>query len=367
MSEIKLKKGRVRKFNWPKGTNQEAWLKLRQEMSGDGDEEVVRLGASEVSVATGSNTFQCPQRLFHKLTGYYKKDFINETTVAGHLQEPVIAQRWEGFVPDDLEQSLHNAVNGVRLRKLAKAKFFLTNDLYPYLSVSLDYVPSGVQYSPFTGEKYPRLTPNEMKHTNAEYYKLWPDGIARPYLEQVNIQMLVSGTTLAVFHVLIDGKNYKVMEIERDDDLLAEMLPKIEAFVEKVKKGKRLLSMMREMDDDRESEVYKMYESMYQEITPEAIGMEDNLELAYEMNEYTDKAQDDQKQATDADIELMLAYLEQGKVIKEAEANKVKFRTLLVQSCGKWQGMWSPHAKMINRRAAGDKKAFFKISAVSTK
>lgn len=364
-----IKKGKVQKIAWPKGTNQDAWLALRAQMSGDGDEEVVRLGASEVSVATGSNTFQCPQRLFYKITGWHKKDFINEVVVAGHLMEPIIATRWEGHIEGDEEQSLRNAVNGIQVRKIKKAKFFLLNSAYPYLSVSLDYVNQGTQYSPWTGEKYHPLTPHEMKATTEQYYKLWPGGIARPYYEQINIQMLVSGTKLCVFHVLIDGRYYKTMEVERDDALLEEILPKIEQFVENAKKGKRLVRMMNELlesGESEESQLYQTYLGMFESITPPAIGIKDNLELMYEIHNETEKKSDQFKDATPHDQQMLEAYLNQGAIIKEAEAEKTRIRCELVASCGKWQGIFGQGVRMVNRRADPEagKKAYFDIRSV---
>lgn len=368
----KIKKGRVVRINWPRSTNQDAWLKMRADLSGDGNEEVVRLGASEVSVATGSNTFQCPQRLFHKLTGFYKKDFINEILVGGHLMEPITASRWEGFLLDDEEQSLRNTLNGIKVRKIKKAKFFLQNTAYPYLNVSLDYVNQGPQFSPFTGEKYPTLMPHEMKATNKDYYKLWPGGIARPYLEQLNIQMLVANVRIAVFHVMIDGRHYKVMEVERDDDLLEEILPKIEAFVENAKKGKRLVRMMNELlaeGETEESDMYQAFKAQYDEITPEAIGIDDNLDLVYELHEATDKESDQLKDATLKDQKLLESYLAANEAQKEAEKEKIRIRCNLVEKCGKWQGIWGDGVRMINRRADPEngKKAYFDIRKVGQK
>lgn len=369
-----IKKGKVTKLNWPKGTDQSGWLELRAQMSGTGDEEIVRLGASEVSVATGSNTFQCAQRLFHSKTGFHKKDFINEILVGGHLLEPVIARRWEGFVPGDMEQSLRNSLDLVRVNRVKKAEFFLLNDAYPYLSVSLDYVPQGPQFSPFTGEKYPALTPHEFKSTNENYYRLWPAiiqgdnkiKIARPYLEQINIQMLVSNTKLALFHVLIDGRHYSVVEIERDDELLEEILPKIEDYVERCKKGKRLVTMMNEILDEggeEDSPLFQTYLKMYYDNMPEFGGQADQLELAYELEPAAKYESDQFKKATSRDDTLLESYLEQNVIIKEAGEMKIKLRSELVHNCGKWQGIRHSNGetRMINRRESGTKKAYFDI------
>lgn len=363
-----IKKGKVQRIPWPKGMNQTEWLKLRADISGESNEEVVRLGASEVSVATGNNAFQSPKRLFHKLTGYHKLDVVNETLAGGNLLEPVICKRWEGFVLDDMETSLLNSLNGVRVNKIKKAEFFLLNDAYPYLSVSLDYIPQGVQYSPWTGEKYAPLTPHEMKSTVDGYRRTWgKEGIPPSYMDQVQTQMLVSQTKIAVFHVLVDGRYYEVQEIPFNPEYVKEMLPKVEDFVERAKKGKRLVRMMRELlesGETEESEMFVAYKAIYDEITPEDVGIQDNLDLAYELQPYTTKPSDQFKTATAQDQKHMESYLEQLSLIKHAEAEKIRLRSILVASAGAWQGIRGEGVRMVNRRANPEtgKKAYFSIA-----
>lgn len=376
-----IKKGRVVRIPWPKATNQDAWLELRAKLSGADTDDEIRLGASEISVATGSNTFQCAARLFHKLTGWHSKMEINETLIAGHLMEPVIASRYESLEFDeygnvDMEKSCHNAVNEVKVRKVRKAKFFLQNTAYPYLNVSLDYVPSGPSYSPWSGEKYKPLTPIELKTTNENYYKLWPKidqgygpvSIALPYMEQIQIQMLVSNTQVAVFLVMIDGRNFKAFEIHRDDAMLEEMLPKIEAYVENAKKGRRLVRMMQELLADgetEESEMYQTYLKMYESITPAPTGMKDDLKLAEEITDTDDKISDQMKDATPKDDALLEAYMAQNDIAAEVEKEKRRIRTELVYSAGKWNGIFSKNTglRMVNRLANKEtgSRAYFSI------
>src|SRR5690606_19011110 len=150
----------ITKIKWPRGLDTNGWEQMRAEVEGIG-RDYVRIGASDVSVVTGSNRFKCPQRLFHHLTGFHHSFFITESTLAGHLAEATVMKRWEGYTPDDEYQSLMNVRDGIRLRKVRKADFFLINSKYPNLSASLDYVFVGKQYSPWTGAKYHPLTPNE--------------------------------------------------------------------------------------------------------------------------------------------------------------------------------------------------------------
>lgn len=206
---------KLTKIKWS-SKSMEDWALERKNMEGLNSPDVVRIGASDVSVCTGSNKWKCPQRLFYHLTGYHSSFFITETTLAGHLMEKVTISRWESYVADNEQQSLENSLNGVAVRKMSKANYFLTNSEYPNCFVSLDYTPKGKQYSPFTGELYPSMMPVELKHTNNQFYLKWTDGCALQYLEQIQYQMLISNTKIALLLVLIDGVKFKVKEIESD-------------------------------------------------------------------------------------------------------------------------------------------------------
>src|SRR5690606_21630267 len=211
-----MSKSKITKIKWPKNLGLEEWLQLRKEVEGIG-KDFVRIGASDVVVAVAPTKWKCPARLYSHLIGEYSNASISEETAAGHALEPIVADRFMGYIPDDPIQSLYNWQYKTKVRKIKKAEFFILNADYPWLSASLDYVPVGKVYSPFTGELYNPLTPIEIKTTKKGYFIMWGGDMPFAYKLQINTQMLLTDTKVAVFNVFVDGSNYHVFEVERDD------------------------------------------------------------------------------------------------------------------------------------------------------
>lgn len=347
--------GKIVKIPWKKGQNMEEWSVQRGIMEGVGTKETVRIGASDIGTITGSNKWKCPQRLFYHLTGFHQSPaWMTEATVAGHLMEPIIQQRWESWDEDE-QVALYNTLNKIKVRKVKSANFFLTNSDYPHLFSSLDYIPVGKSFSPWTGERYKPLTPNEFKHTNSGFYRLWPNGIAQQYLEQVHQQMMVSNTQVCVFHVLVDGVKYYVKEIERDEELCKFIDFKVNEFCENVLIGRAILKAMNETSDEEEKGEYML---MFERISPPPVGSDDQLELYGEMWPDSD---DLIKQGDLTDEFHMNQYLKCTKVVNNIEAHKKLMRARLLESCKDFAGIEVGERKMVNRRAVGNKRAYFGI------
>lgn len=351
---------KVTKINW-KGKSRAEWSKQRKELEGIGDTESVRIGASDVSVILGTNKWKCPARLFHHLTGFHDSFFMTERTISGHLMEDIIKRRWEALDTEDEMATLENVMEGTRLRKIKPAKFFMVNSLYPYSFVSLDMVPDGEQFSPFTGEKYEPNTPNEMKHTNKDYYRRWNNGIADQYYSQVQYQMAVSGTNLCVFHVLVDGVEYHVKEIERNQSYIDSMMSQVEDFAKIVMVGKRALHLMRTAKSDSERE---HFQNIYDQVTPEPTYLEDDLNLVNEI--YSSPIDDDImiKQGDLDDLHLMQRYIKATSLENKLKDLKFNLRSRLVISCGDKEGIEVGGYKMLNRRGRANKRNHFSIKEV---
>ena len=359
-------KNKPKKILWKKGLSMEEWGEERQKMEGIGNPDVCRIGASDVSVCTGSNKWKCPQRLFYHLTGYYSSFFVTETTLAGHLMEPITIGRWESYVANNEQQSLENSLHGIKVRKMQKANYFLVNPLYPNSFVSLDYTPKGQQFSPFTGELYEPLTPVELKHTNRNYYIKWTDGCALQYLEQIQYQMLISNTKVALLLVLIDGVNFKVKEIEANPEQQQYILSKVNEFAEKVKVGKMALQGMKDAEASGNMEEYEAFHSIFEQVTPEPLGTFsssgcDNVNLMQEL--YADAIDEDGsvKEGDEQDELWMNGYLKCIRVNNSIEEVKNVYKTKLLKSCGEFEGIKAGERKMTNRRATTLKKAYFGI------
>jgi predicted phage-related endonuclease len=346
------------KHVWPKKSSLYDWEILRGEMEGKGSSDIVRIGASDVSAAVGASTYKCPARLFHHLTGRYSSFFMTERTIAGHMLEPLIADRFMGYVHEDEQSTLFNWQNGVRLRKIKKAEFFLTNPEYPHLFVSLDYVPVGKVYSPFTGELYAPLTPFENKSTNERFYKnSWEpnNGIPYTYWIQLNTQMLVSNTKMSVFNVLIDGVEYKVQEYDRDDLLCEMIVTGTEKFADIVKIGKMAWEGMQAAKDERE---YEDFAEIYDAVAPDPVGIEDDVSLERELFPEDNSLS---KLANEEDERNMQDYLDANEIINQMKSLKDRSLAKLCRSLEDFEVLESDNYKFVSRRGP-DRRPYTRIS-----
>lgn len=352
------------KIKHPKKCTHEQWGEFRKKIEGLGDENIVRIGASDVSVITGSNRWKCKMRLFYHLTGYHNSFFITEQTLAGHLIENITASRYESMVLGDEEQSLFNSLNKVKVRKVKNADFFLLNDKYPNSFVSLDYVHQGEVHSPWTGELYKPLTPIELKHTNLQYYKKWNNGIAQQYLEQVQYQMLISETDVCVFLVLVDGVNFHAIEVYADKELQDFIMHKVNEFADKVRIGKMALQGMKNAEASGNQEEYLAFLEIFERVTPEPVGMAssnedgDNVLL---MKEIYDESNGLDKQGDDCDEHNMNQYLKCNRMINKIKDYKDLLKAKILISCEDFEGLTAGERKCINRRATEFKKAYFSV------
>jgi len=160
----------ISKIEWT-GSTHEEWLAQRKATEGIGNLDITRIGASDVSVITGSNKWKCKRRLFYHLIGMYSQEWRSNKSVSGHLLEPIVATSWESWTSNE-DDFLFNLERGVKIRKTKKADFFLLNDKYENLFASIDRLHDGEVFSPFTGELYDEMTPIELKTTEDGYFRM---------------------------------------------------------------------------------------------------------------------------------------------------------------------------------------------------
>jgi predicted phage-related endonuclease len=268
----------IHKEKWV-GDSHEQWLAQRKAVEGLGSLEITRIGASDIGTVIGSNKWKCKRRLFYHLIGMYSSEWRTAKSVGGHLLENVVASNWESWTPNE-EEFLFNLERGVKLRKTKKADFFLLNDEYPQLFVSVDRLHDGQTFSPFTGQEYAELTPIELKTTERDYYKLWEDGITQPYKEQVMAQMMVTGTEVAVFNVLVNGVYFHTREVEFDKVLSQFIDHETRQFAQLCIAGKQIVDLINSAKSKAEKEEYQ---AMLEDITPDASALDDEQDLNKEL------------------------------------------------------------------------------------
>lgn len=345
----------VKKVKWGRAKSREAWLQMRSAIQGDG-QDFVRIGASDVPTIMKAG-YSCPARLMYKLVGIHNHTTLTANLVAGNRLENEVGSRFMGFNPHDFDESLHNWDNGIQLRKIKKADFFVLNSDYPWLAVSLDFVPVGKVYSPWTGELYHPLTPIEAKTTRGFIKKEWEDVMPYAHKIQLNTQMLTTNTYVGVHIVLVDGFDFYANEIEKDEDLCNMIVHETKLFSDIVLAGRVAWDIIQSSDDQSEREDAQAY---LDAITPEPIS-DDDIKLYKEIN---DEDNGLILPATELQETLMYDYLEINKSLKEQAERKDIIQATLLKDLGDFQILKGENFKMTYKRSVEKKGSYFRVAEI---
>jgi predicted phage-related endonuclease len=225
------------------------------------------------------------------------------------------------------------------------------NDEYPQLFVSVDRLHDGQTFSPFTGQEYAELTPIELKTTERDYYKLWEDGITQPYKEQVMAQMMVTGTDVAVFNVLVNGVYFHTREVEFDKVLSQFIDHETRQFAQLCIAGKQIVDLINSAKSKQEKEEYQ---AMLEDITPDATELDDEQNLNKELFSKSDGS----IKGSESDFKFLFDYQDAHDKIKGLEElkqlSKNKITTLMKDA----EEMVFEGGKVVWRRSDGKRDYF---------
>lgn len=162
------------------------------------------LGASEVAAVLGLSPFESPLELYLRKTGQLDEPVETEAMRMGTLLEPVLEQ-------------LYTERTG---RPIADRQVVLRDDTYgcPLLA-TLDALTADGSIV-------------ELKTTSAYNAGRIGEGEELPehWLLQAHQQMLLAGVDIVDFGILIGGQKFEVRTVERNQDLIDAVLPKLAAF-----------------------------------------------------------------------------------------------------------------------------------------
>src|SRR5690606_4008040 len=94
-------------------------------------------------------------------------------------------------------------------------------------------------------------------------------------------QMLLTDTRVSVFNVLVDGSNYHVFEVDRDDLLCEQIVQETKKFTDIVSAGKAAYNGYLSATSDEER---FEFQSIYESLRPLPVGVEDDVTFAEEMS-----------------------------------------------------------------------------------
>ena len=179
-----------------KGMNREQWLKVRKQ----------GIGASDAAAAVGLNPYQSPLELWMIKTGRDgllpapDPDDIHTPLYWGNLLEPKVAEAYAKATGNKVRR-----VNAVLQHPDADKSWMLAN---------LDYSVVGNQ----------EVQILECKTAGEFGSRLWKEGVPDYIQCQVQHQLAVTGKQTAEVAVLLCGQEFRVYRIERDDELIAQLI-----------------------------------------------------------------------------------------------------------------------------------------------
>jgi putative phage-type endonuclease len=201
-------------FHIPYGTDE--WYKFRQERG---------IGGSECGTVLGINKYDTSIRLYHEKIGTIepRKD-DNERMFFGRINEDTIAKVWQ-YYDGTKDGYIENYKNDKIIRKCRNVNGYIVNPKYPWLFISVDrLINIDGGFNLITGE--PLTTEGVLECKAMGYWssKMWENGMPDSYLAQIHQYMAVMETDYAEIAMLVDGGDFRVEKVQRDDLLTERIL-----------------------------------------------------------------------------------------------------------------------------------------------
>lgn len=178
----------------------EEWLDLRRQLG---------IGGSESGSVVGFNPYKSAYTLWAEKTKKVPEFEGNLTTEVGSYLEPFVAELFERETG----------------KKVRRKNRILVNTDYPWAFADVDRLVVGEKA--LLEIKTTNSLPNMRRFKNGEYPESW-------YC-QVTHYLAVSGLEKAYLAVLIGCKEFKLFEVERDEDEIASLMKAEERFWNNVK------------------------------------------------------------------------------------------------------------------------------------
>ena len=163
------------------------------------------IGGSDVSVIAGINHFRSVYQLWLEKTGQIEPaESGSEVTHFGTVLEPVVKQ----------EFTLRTGLT------IYEPAVIYRSREYPFMLANLDGI--------VTANGEPCIF--EAKTASAYKQSEWEDGIPHEYMMQIQHYMAVTGFRKAFIAALIGGNHFVYREVERDDEMIKQLIEMEERF-----------------------------------------------------------------------------------------------------------------------------------------
>ena len=183
------------------------------------------IGGSEMATVLGINKYDTAVRLYHEKIGTIaqrKED--SERMFWGRTNEDIIAKIWQ-YYDGSKDGYIENYKNDKIVRTCRRINGYVTHPDYPWLIASLDRVINIKDgFNLITGEPLQTEAVLECKNLGYWMSQMWQDGIPIYFLVQIHVYMLILETDYAEIAMLVDGGNFVVEKVMRDESLIERIV-----------------------------------------------------------------------------------------------------------------------------------------------
>lgn len=172
------------------------------------------IGGSEIGTICGVNKYSSPRLLYFKKTGQFEdsesfnfSEQAQERMHFGHKLEPLVADEFQRRTG----------------KRIVICPATLRHKDYPWALANIDRV--------IVDEDEKPIGLLEVKTADARLLKDWEDGeIPLSYIYQLNWYLWITDLHYGCFAALIGGNRFVSIEVYRNDELLADMIPAADKF-----------------------------------------------------------------------------------------------------------------------------------------
>jgi putative phage-type endonuclease len=202
------------------------------------------LGASEIGTLMGVNSWKSPAELYYQKIGVIpQKQVQNMPMFMGTILEKTVAEIFEYWDVDEATM-IRNYDQGTKVRNLYEPVGYLINDKYPHLFFSPDRLiikSSNLRVRDGVLNLSNVEAVVEIKTISGWSSKQWSGGIPPSYYLQLQTYLMGLDIQKGYLVALEDGRNIKVHEFERDQEMIDSIANVTRDFWERVELGREFL------------------------------------------------------------------------------------------------------------------------------
>ena len=232
------------------------------------------LGASSAAIVCGLSPYKpTPMQLFYEKVGLMESDkSMSAPAFHGIHQEEYVANLWRYY--DGTEDGyMENFEKEKIIRQARSLVGFIQNPKYPHLYCNIDrMIVKGSRKlnddGTISNEVTTKNCPLEIKTMNGFVYKKY-DGVPDMYIIQVHQQMMIMECDYSEIAMLIDGRNFKVFPIHRNEEIVSMIEERTFDFWKRVLQGRQALIKAEQAKEEENYEEYEHWMGVIQQLEPE--------------------------------------------------------------------------------------------------